>query len=144
MRIDVSEPVAAPQSEVFRRLADFERMAGRMTRGGVAIERADAGWTARVLFHGIERRGRLRLARLDAPSFYAVEAGIEGVEALLAVAVTGTGPARSRIDVALEARPASFRGRLLVQTLRLMQHGLAERLAARLAAFAREIEAEAG
>ncbi|MCA8879465.1 MAG: SRPBCC family protein [Rhodobacteraceae bacterium] len=140
MRIDVSQPVAAPQALVFRHLADFDRLAGRVGSGAVAIHGREPQWTARVHLHGVERTGHLRLARLDAPSFYAVEGGIEGVAAVLAVKVAPDGPDQSRIDLALEARPASLRGRLILQTLRLMQHRLTERLAARLAAFAREIE----
>ena len=142
MRLDASAPVAAPQAEVFRRLSDFDRLASRIGSDAVTVAQQGNEWLAQVTFHGVERTGHLYLIGMAPPEAYRVRGLMDGVEAVMAVNVTAEGPRRSRIDVAIEARAAGLKGRILVHTLRLMQHRLAERLASRLADFAREIEAE--
>lgn len=142
MRIDVATPVAAPQAEVFRRLSDFDRLASKIGSDAVALHREGGEWVGQVRFHGVERTGHLYLIGMAPPEAYRVRGAMDGVEAIMAVSVTAEGPFQSRVDVAIEARAASLRGRILVHTLRLMQHRMTERLAARLAGFAREIESE--
>jgi carbon monoxide dehydrogenase subunit G len=142
MRLDAAASVAAPQAEVFRRLSDFDRLASRIGSDAVTLAQQGNEWLAQVTFHGIERTGHLYLIGMAPPEAYRVRGLMDGVEAVMAVAVTAEGPRRSRIDVAIEARAASLKGRILVHTLRLMQHRLDERLTARLEAFAREIETE--
>ena len=142
MRLDAAASVAAPQAEVFRRLSDFDRLASKIGSDAVALHREGGEWVGQVRFHGVERTGHLYLIGMAPPEAYRVRGLMDGVEAVMAVNVTAEGPRRSRIDVAIEARAAGLKGRILVHTLRLMQHRLAERLASRLAAFAREIEAE--
>jgi hypothetical protein len=58
------------------------------------------------------------------------------VEGVLEVGVTPLGAARSRVGVAMEWRPLTLPGRLLLQSLRLVKGSLDDRFAARVADFA--------
>jgi hypothetical protein len=58
------------------------------------------------------------------------------VEGVLEVDVTAEGTARSRVRVAMEWRPVTMSGRILLQSLKLVKRSLDDRFAARVADFA--------
>lgn len=147
LRLDASEPVAAPPGAVFAAVSDFDRLAARLGPGRVRLTETDAvgdsrAWRAEIVLHGIVRRGQVRLAALDAPHGYVLRGGIDGVSAGLTVAVVPAGAAASRLDVCIEAAPRTLPGRVLLKPLKLVRENLRVRLSARLARLAREIEAE--
>jgi hypothetical protein len=96
------------------------------------------GWRARFDWNGARRDLGGDVTRFDPPNGFAAEMTAGGLDGTVEVEVTSVDPARSRVRVAMEWRPRTMAGRILLQSLKLVKGRLDERFAARVAAFAAE------
>jgi carbon monoxide dehydrogenase subunit G len=149
MNLSAREEIAAPADRVFAAVSDYDRLA-RMAEGrGVAFTRHDTlsapapgmCWTARAPVRGQMRDIRSEVTAFAPGRGFTIASALGGIEGTTEVEVTPLGPNRSRLRIAIELRPVTLAGRLLIQPLRLGKGALQERLRIRVAGFARSIEA---
>lgn len=148
MRLRASHPVAAPREAVIARLCDVDALLAELGPGGAGLTRLDAPapagvgsvWQGQVGINGVVRPLEARLTAMDRPESLRIEAAAGGIGL----------DARFRLDplpghgteLSLEAdlRPLSLKGRVAVQSLRLLHGNLTRRLQDRLARLARHLE----
>jgi hypothetical protein len=131
--------VEAPAEETFAAFADFPRYVRLAEARGARVEVLPAphfAFRARFDWNGAARDLKGEVTRLEAPLGFTAAMAAQLVEGGLEVEVTPLGAARSRVAVAMEWRPVTMSGRILLQSLRLVKGRLDERFAARVADFA--------
>jgi hypothetical protein len=131
--------VEAPAADTFAAFADFSRYVRLAEARGARVEVLPArhfAWRARFDWNGAARDLKGEVTRLEAPLGFTAAMAAQLVEGVLEVGVTPLGAARSRVGVAMEWRPLTLPGRLLLQSLRLVKGSLDDRFAARVADFA--------
>jgi hypothetical protein len=134
-RVDVE----APAEDTFAAFADFPRYIRLAEARGARVEVLPAphfAWRARFDWNGAARDLTGEVTRLEAPLGFTAAMAAQLVEGGLEVEVTALGTARSRVRVAMEWRPVTLSGRILLQSLRLVKGRLDDRFAARVAEFA--------
>jgi uncharacterized protein YndB with AHSA1/START domain len=139
MKFSTRADVEAPAEEVFAAFADFPRFVRLAEKRGARVEaRAAAvfGWAARFDWNGKARELQGEVVRLDPPRGFAAEMRAGGLDGTLEVEVTPLEAARARVRVAMEWRPRTMAGRILLQSLKLVKGRLDDRFAARVAEFA--------
>jgi hypothetical protein len=134
-RVDVE----APAEDTFAAFADFPRYVRMAKARGARVEVLPAphfAFRARFDWNGAARDLKGEVTRLEAPLGFTAAMAAQLVEGGLEVEVTPLGAARSRVAVAMEWRPVTMSGRILLQSLRLVKGRLDERFAERVADFA--------
>jgi hypothetical protein len=135
--------VEAPAEDTFAAFADFSRYVRLAEARGARVEVLPArhfAWRARFDWNGAARDLKGEVTRLEAPLGFTAAMAAQLVEGVLEVGVTPLGAARSRVAVAMEWRPLTLPGRILLQSLRLVKGSLDERFAARVAELAARAE----
>lgn len=141
MKFATRVEVDGTPEEVFARLADFSRYVRKAEARGARVRVTEApvfGWVAAFEWNGAARDVKGEVVRFDPPRGFAAEMAAGGVEGTIAVEVIPVDAARSQVRVAMEWRPVTIPGRLLVQSLKLVKGRLDERFAARVAELAQE------
>jgi hypothetical protein len=131
--------VEAPAEDTFAAFADFSRYVRLAEARGARVEVLPAphfAWRARFDWNGAARDLKGEVTRLEAPRGFTAAMAAQLVEGVLEVDVTAEGTARSRVRVAMEWRPVTMSGRILLQSLKLVKRSLDDRFAARVADFA--------
>lgn len=137
-RVDVDVPAEA----TFAAFADFPRFVRLAEKRGAKVVTREArvfAWAAQFDWNGKAREMEGAIAAFDPPQSFAAEMTAGGLEGTLEVEVTPLGAARSRARVAMEWRPRTMAGRILLQSLKLVKGRLDERFATRVADYAAEI-----
>ena len=148
MKLSAREEIAAPAETVFEAVTDFDRLARLAEKRGVTLRPMGDGlapgrgfaWTALAPIRGQMREIASEVTVFDPVRGYAVASTVGGLSALTEVELTALPNARTRLRIAVEVRPVSFSGRILIQPLRLGKGALEERFRIRVAGFARSIE----
>jgi uncharacterized protein YndB with AHSA1/START domain len=139
MKFATTVHVDAPAEEVFASLSDFSRHVRRAESKGARIRVTDApvfGWTAAFDWNGAARELKGEVVRIDPPRGFAAEMVAPGVAGTIDIEVLSLGSTRSQVRVAMEWRPLTIPGRLLLQSLKLVKGKLDDRFAARVAEIA--------
>ncbi len=143
MRFSTRVDVSAPAEQTFAAFADFPRFVRLAeARGAVVtvLPSAQFAWRARFDWNGAAREVAGEVTRLDAPRGFAAALSARQVDGTLEVEVTALDADRSRVRVAMDWRPVSMSGRILLQSLRLVKGRLDDRFAARIAEIAARAE----
>ena len=148
MKLSAREEISVPAETVFGAVTDFDRLARLAERRGVTLRPRGEGmvpcqgfaWTALAPIRGQVREIASEVTVFDPIRGYAVTSTVSGLSALTEVELTALPNDRTRLRIAVEVRPTSFSGRLLIQPMRLGKGVLEERFRIRVAGFARSIE----
>lgn len=151
MNLTFQEVIAAPRAAAFGGLTDFDALIAAFMPSGAQVTRLDgpgpvcvgSAWRAVVALHGLERVLTARLDSLLPQEGFSICGELEDLRADLDVALCPAGDGRTRAIVDLNLSPRGVAGRLLIQPLRLVRGQITEKLAMRLARYARHIEAAA-
>lgn len=151
MRFELSQTVAAPQARVHAAVSDVDGLLARLSGSRVTVVPTPGmpeTWDVALELQGMERHGALRVAERQPGQGYALSGEIDGLALSGRVHVrplpedAGAEALESALDVTLALAARSLRGKVVLASLRLMHDHLRSRLEARLAAIAREIEAQ--
>ena len=139
MKFSTRADVDATAEDTFAAFADFPRYVRLAERRGARVRTLEGpvfAWSAAFDWNGAARELKGEVTRLDPPRGFTAEMVAGGVEGSLEVEVTAVDAARSRVRVAMEWRPVTMGGRILLQSLKLVKGRLDDRFAARVAEFA--------
>ena len=147
MKFSGRHDIEAPIDRVFAALSDFDAHERSALRRGVQVNRIDMmtspvpgmTWAAKVRFRGRIRDITVSLARFDPPEviYYDVEGS--GLLGQFTVDLVALSKARTRLIAALDVRPMSMSGRLIIQSLRLIKASLTRRFKARVHEYAEHL-----
>lgn len=141
--------VGAPSAVVFAALSDFDGWEKAAMRRGAQVSRTDAlaapgpgmGWATCFAFRGKERSFDITLVAVDPAGTLQFTGAGTMLEGGMQMEVIDLGPRLSRMVMAVDVRPLSLGARLVLQGLKLGRNSVQAKMNARLAAFARDIEA---
>lgn len=150
MKISTLRDVDAPPEAVFAALSDFDRYESQARSNGFEVARVDEGddpdeaaWRIAAEFRGIHRAIEARVVTFEPPEQLVLQAGSEGLSALIACEVVARAPGRSTLHVRIELASGTLKARLVLHSLKLARVALTERLDRQLDRLARSIESSA-
>lgn len=140
--------IAAPADEVFGHVTDFDLWLPHARRRGVTMRRTDGGgavapgmtWDTDFHFRGKDRHMESEVVSLLRPEEMVVRSLSRGFEFLVTLQIVALAAARTRLHVALEAKPRTLGSRLLLQSARLGQSALEAKFRSRIESFGRSLE----
>lgn len=148
MKFSSRQELAAPPAHVFRALTDFDRFEDLARGRGVEVTRSPAtdpgpgmGVTIRGVYRGRQRSLRSEIVVFEPDQALGLDAQTRGLDCQARVTLAETASRSTRMIVGLDLRPASFSGRVLLQSLKLGKSALARRFDTRVAQLARLLEA---
>jgi hypothetical protein len=139
MKFSTRVDVDATPDATFATFADFPRYVRLAESRGARVETTTSprfAWRARFDWNGAARDLEGEVTRMEPPNGFAAVMSATTVEGTLEVVVAPLDAARSRVRVAMEWRPVTISGRILLQSLKLVKGRLDDRFAARVAEFA--------
>jgi hypothetical protein len=139
MRFSARADVDAPAEEAFAAFADFPRYVRLAEERGATVQTLPApvfAWAAAFDWNGARRELRGDVTRFDPPRGFVAAMAAGEIEGTIEIEVTPRDASRSRVRAAMEWRPVTMGGRILLQSLKLVKGRLDDRFAARVAAFA--------
>ncbi|PRX38381.1 Polyketide cyclase / dehydrase and lipid transport [Meinhardsimonia xiamenensis] len=148
MKISTRRDIEAPIEVVFAAVTDFEGFERQALRRGAEVRREDpdgspglgSRWTIRGRFRGRPRELEATLSRYEPPEAMAFDIRAAGIEGRLEIELVALSARRTRLRLALELRPNTFKGRLLLHSLKLAKGAAKSRIDGRLEQFARRLE----
>lgn len=151
MKLSAREEIAAPDHRVFAALTDFDALSRVAEGRGVTMRRTDdlpepglgMAWTAEAAVRGQMREIVSEVTEFAVAERVVVISRMGGVEGTTEVDLTPIGSERTRLRIAIDLRPISLTGRILIQPMRMAKGSLQERFRIRIAGLARFIEAGA-
>lgn len=148
MKFSSRQEVAAPQAVVFRALTDFDRFERLARERGVEVSRTGSvtepgpgmAFSVKGHYRGRQRSLRSEISTFAPDEVLGLDAETSGLLCHARVDLAEMARRRTRIIVGLDLRPATFRGRVLLQSLKLGKSALARRFDTRVAQLARLLE----
>ncbi|MEM9580044.1 MAG: SRPBCC family protein [Pseudomonadota bacterium] len=148
MKFSSNEDIEAPIETVFRMYSDFEWFERAALRRGADITRTDnlrgqgAGmtWQASFKFRGKARTVVGEVVDFSSPDSLAIDADSPNLKGMLSVEMVPLSRNRTRVAIALELKPKSLTGRLMVQSLKLGKTRLTRQFKLKAAQFAKTQE----
>jgi len=148
MKLSGRQDIEAPIAFVHRMLSDFDGWERSALRRGAEVSRTDAlavpgpgmEWLVRFDFRAKRRTATLRLEAVDPPTRLRLSGFGANLEGEAAFDLLELGARRTRVHVALEARPRTLAARLFLQSMRLAKARVQRRFDQRLASVAADIE----
>lgn len=136
MKLTTKQDIEAPIDFVFARLTDFDHFERMAMRRGAEVERTDRlktpgvgmAWRLRFVFRGKQRTILVRYADAEPGSHLAWAFDSPPAEGTAKVDLLSLSPRRTRLVLAIEARPKTLAARLVLQSLRLAKGRLQRRL----------------
>ena len=133
---------AAPEA-LFAALCDRDWFEGLARRGGVQVDRLDAGgpfavgsgWSLQFAYRGRVRTVTSRIVSMTVPRLIGLSGQSGGFETEAEVLFVPLGRGTTRMTVALDLKPRSFTARLILQTLKIGKGRLKDRLDHRVQAM---------
>jgi len=152
MRISAREDISAPIESVFAAVTDIAAIERQALRRGLDVTRLDgtgppdvgARWEVEFTYQDRRRRALTEITGWDSGQQVLFVTETDGLRGLGEVDLTRLAKARTRLHFAITIRPETFRGRVFLQSLKLVKSGLSQRFRDRVEAFARQIEAGNG
>lgn len=145
LRVDIAAPVA----HVFAQATDFAAFEREALRRGAVLRRLDrmphpgpgSTWHAVFPFRGREREVELRLDRLESPLLAEGHFRGQSFRGRLSAECLALSRMTTRLTLSLTVEGQNLAARLALQSLRLGRAKIEKRAAARLASWARTVEA---
>lgn len=127
MKLTTRQDIEAPLDVVYARLTDFEHFERMAMRRGAEIERTDRlkkadigmAWRLRFVFKGKPRNMTVRFADAEPGSHLEWAFDSPMLEGTVKVELVSLSARRTRMALAVEARPKTLAARLLMQSMRL-------------------------
>ncbi len=148
MDFTASVRMSAPRAAVFDALTEFDRLEARAAEQGIAVTRTAApaglvgtGWTARFAMRGKEREAQVTLVEVSRPERLHFTARTGGLETGTVIALADAEDGGTLLEVHAEMQPRTLSARLIVQSLRLARAKMTARFEARVAGYARDLDA---
>lgn len=149
MKLTGKVDINASAESVFDRLADVTAFGNLIGRKGVASRRTDGGdipgpgmtWETDFRFRGKDRHMVSQVTRFKRPELLEFDSQTSGFDIAVSVVTVALTPARTRLQVTVEARPRSLGARLLLQSARLGRATLEARFNERIATLGKTLEA---
>ncbi len=147
MKLSTREDIEAPIATVWAAITnatEFERMAKRK---GIDLARAaeptelglGSCWTASFEFHSLQRNLETRVTRFEGPSHLHLLSRTGGIDGTVSAELIALSPKTTRLMLAVDLKPTSLSGRVMIQTLRLAKTSLTKRFKGRVHRFAKDI-----
>lgn len=151
MKFSAREDVGAGVDAVFAALTDFENFERQALRRGIDVERRDTlavpgvgmSWLIGFSFRGKRRSAETTLTTYEVAERIEFQTRTGGFQCQGEVDLTKLGRSKTRLHVAVDIRPKTFRARMFLQALRLAKSSLSARFKSRVARFARQVERDA-
>lgn len=148
MKLTSKEDIAAPVADVFRLYSDFDHFERIALRRDVDIVRTDnlraAGkgmaWKAAFKFRGRARRASAEIVEYSVNNGYAIDVDFPNLIGVFSVEMVPLSKNRTRVAIALDVKPKSLTGRLMIQSMKLGKARIDKRFKTRSAEFAKSSE----
>lgn len=149
MKLSAREDIEAPVEAVFAAVTDIAAIERQALRRGFDVTRLDGAgpvgegsrWSVAFDYRGRRRTTTTEITRWEPGHLVLFQTRGEGVQGVGEIDLTRLARSRTRLHIAIDIRPETFRARLVLQTIKLARSELARRLKDKLAALARRIEA---
>lgn len=149
MDFEFRQDVAAPIAAVRAAVTDFPAFERQALRRGAEVRRVEPAqgapgpaWDILFQFRGHDRQVLLTVTE-NSPEMLVLTGDSQGVAFRAEVGLLSLAPRQTRLTLRLALLPKTLAAKLLVQSLRLARGQIGKRVEARLATFARDIEARA-
>ncbi|MHC0052384.1 SRPBCC family protein [Actibacterium sp. D379-3] len=152
MKFSTREDIAAPMSQVFAAVSDFDVFERAILRRGVELSRTDMlpgpgpgmTWKSRFTYRGRPRELTAELTHYQTPELLVMKSHSAGLDGALTVELLQLSPRQTRMAVALDLKPNTITARLFLQSLRLAKSSLTRRYKKSVHIFARDLETRLG
>jgi hypothetical protein len=146
MKFSTREDIGRPADEVFAAVSDFTFFEDLLRQRGVTVERIEdcgpavgTAWKAKAVVRGRHLTILSQVVTFRAQDGIAISSTASGLETLTEVEITPLTSKKSRLAVAVDIRPTSFKGRLFLQPLKLAKGKLSDRFRSGIARFAKDV-----
>lgn len=147
MKLTAREDVEAPAAAVFAALQDYETFERAAIRRGAEVRRSGSPirpeWTVAFEFRGKRRKLTVHQAVAEPPVRLVFRGGGKLFEGDMTIELLALARRRTRVSLALDARPLTLPARILLQSAQLARGRMLRRLQAWMTELARHLEAEA-
>ena len=148
MKFSTKEDIEAPIVDTFALFSDFDQFERSALRRGAEVRRTDSlkrhgtgmAWASAFKFRGKNRKIEAELSGYEPCDGYEVELQSNDVTAYATLELMSLSKSRTRASFAIELKPKSLSGRLMVQTMRRGKSRLEKRFRKRAVDFALTIE----
>jgi len=148
MKFATREDIEVPIEHAFELFSDFDQFERSALRRSIDVQRTDSlkqkgvgmTWDAAFKLRSKYRRVLAEMIEFERCDGYAIEMQSIDVTAYASLDLMALSKARTRVSLAVELKPKSLSGRLMVQTLRLGKTRLTNRFKVKSAEFVRGIE----
>lgn len=148
MKFSTKEDIEAPIGDAFKMFTDFDQFERSALRRGAQVSRTDSlnlkgsgmTWHTKFKLRGKERKINAEIVEYNEPENYCLELHSDDVVAFATLDLMSLSKSRTRASFAVELKPKSLSGRLMVQTMRLGKSRLEKRFKTRTAEFVRVLE----
>ena len=150
MKFSTKEDIEAPIEDAFALFTDFDKFERSALRRGGDVRRTDSPhqkgtgmtWDAQFKLRGKLRKVSAEMTEFNAPENYCIEMQSNDMIVFATLDLMPLSKSRTRAGMAIELKPKSLSGRLMVQTMRLGKSRLEKRFKAKCADFVRILERE--
>ncbi|MEC3859678.1 SRPBCC family protein [Mesobacterium sp. TK19101] len=148
MHLAAKEDIDATIEKVFAVVSDFNLIEQVATQRAIEVERvtdstppaAGMEWEATFGFRGKPRSMTVTLAEFTPPEAVAYNAHTGGLDIEMRIELVALSPAKTRLHLKTDLKPANLSARLLVQSLKLAKSTIEKKLDSRVAEMGRGIE----
>ncbi len=148
MKFSTKEDIEAPIVDAFALFSDFDQFERSALRRGADVRRTDSlksfgigmQWASAFKFRGKPRKIDAELVSYDPCDGYEIEMHSSDVVAHATLELMSLSKSRTRATLAIEIKPKSLSGRLMIQTMRLGKSRLEKRFRVKAVDFVRLIE----
>jgi hypothetical protein len=148
MKFSTNEDIEAPIDEVFQMFTEFDAFERSALRRGAEVQRTDScrvpgvgmAWMAKFKFRGKPRVVTLDIVEYTPSEGYAVDAATPNLQGFFTLELMALSRSRTRASIAIELKPKSLSGRLMLQTLKLGKSRVTKSFKMRVAEFAKHLE----
>ena len=149
MKFSTKEDIDVPIDAAFEMLSEFEQFERAAMHRGADVQRVDAlhrpasgmTWDAAFDMRGKRREIRVEMVKFVRPTEMKLITTSPGLTGDMELDLLALSRSRTRITVALEIKPHNLSARLLVQSLKLAKTSLTKKFKARVADYAKGMEA---
>ncbi len=149
MKFVHSRDLNVPVEFLFGRASDFAAFESRAPAHGVEVHRLTGGpvglgcqWQIAGILRGKPRQAEVELTRISAPDHLTIVGHSGDYWLSVSLNFIALTKRSSRLEVLIEAKGATLRSRIALQTLRLARGRIAKRLKAAITQAAKKVESE--
>lgn len=148
MHLAAQQDIDGAIEDVFAVVSDFDLIEQVAIQRAIEVERtkdntppaAGMEWEATFGFRGKPRSMTVTLAEYTPPEAVAYHAHTGGLDIEMRIELVALSPAKTRLHLKTDLKPANLSARLLVQSLKLAKSTIEKKLDSRVADMGRGIE----